>query len=58
MILTVLTKAQKSWTRDTYIDSKGQTKEITVKAIGVWDTVGTLGIPPAPIVGIQGWAEQ
>jgi uncharacterized protein (DUF2235 family) len=32
--------------------------EITIKALGVWDTVGTLGIPPAPVVGIRGSADQ
>lgn len=43
------------FTRDTYRDG---TTEITVKAVGVWDTVGALGIPPAPVVGIRGSADQ
>ena len=33
-------------------------EEIKVKAVGVWDTVGTLGLPPVPLVGIQGSANQ
>jgi len=49
--------SQKSWTRDTY-NIDGAEKEITIKALGVWDTVGTLGIPPAPVIGIQGSAKQ
>ncbi|KAM0285800.1 hypothetical protein ACHAQH_001262 [Verticillium albo-atrum] len=36
------------YTRDTHAD--GRTL-ITIKALGVWDTVGTLGVPPAPIIG-------
>jgi uncharacterized protein (DUF2235 family) len=32
--------------------------DVTIKAIAVWDTVGTLGIPPAPIIGIRGSAAQ
>lgn len=43
------------YTRDTFKDG---TTEITIKALGVWDTVGTLGIPPAPVVGIRGSADQ
>ncbi|KAL2195356.1 hypothetical protein P885DRAFT_40296 [Corynascus similis CBS 632.67] len=38
------------YTRDTYRD--GMT-EIKIKALAVWDTVGTLGIPPAPLIGIH-----
>ena len=43
------------YTRDTYQDSA---TEITVKAIGVWETVGSLGIPAAPVIGLQGSAKQ
>lgn len=32
--------------------------DVKIKAIAVWDTVGTLGIPPAPIMGIRGSADQ
>ncbi|KZL76893.1 peptidoglycan binding domain-containing protein [Colletotrichum tofieldiae] len=44
----------KSWlsknglTRYTYRVSQ-VIHDITIKAVGVWDTVGTLGIPPAPV---------
>ncbi|KAL0940282.1 peptidoglycan binding domain-containing protein [Colletotrichum truncatum] len=34
------------YSRHTYQDGK---TDITIKAVGVWDTVGTLGIPPAPV---------
>ncbi|KAB5511673.1 hypothetical protein GE09DRAFT_640670 [Coniochaeta sp. 2T2.1] len=44
------------YTRDTYANSP--TTPITITALGVWDTVGTLGIPPAPVVGIRGSADQ
>jgi len=44
-----------NYTRDTYLD--GST-EITVKAVGVWETVGCLGIPAAPVLGIQGSARE
>ncbi|KAK2731069.1 peptidoglycan binding domain-containing protein [Colletotrichum kahawae] len=37
------------YTRHKYQDG---TMEIKIKAIGVWDTVGTLGIPPAPVIGM------
>lgn len=53
--ITTLTNGQKSWTRDTYGD--GST-EIRIKAVAVWDTVGSLGIPPAPVFGIRGSADQ
>ncbi|KAJ0125249.1 hypothetical protein J7T55_006594 [Diaporthe amygdali] len=45
----------KSWTRDTY---QNNSTEIRIKAIAVWDTVGSLGIPPAPVFGIRGSAKQ
>ncbi|KAG8160121.1 hypothetical protein KVR01_009657 [Diaporthe batatas] len=45
----------KSWTRDTYRDNS---TEIRIKAVAVWDTVGALGIPPAPVFGIRGSADQ
>ncbi|KAK4215532.1 hypothetical protein QBC37DRAFT_124295 [Rhypophila decipiens] len=43
------------YTRDTYQDG---VTEIRIKAIAVWDTVGTLGIPPAPVIGVRGSADQ
>ncbi|KAL1876963.1 hypothetical protein Daus18300_002570 [Diaporthe australafricana] len=46
---------KKAWTRDTYRDNS---TEIRIKAIAVLDTVGTLGIPPAPLFGIRGSAKQ
>lgn len=51
----MLNSCQREWTRDTFED--GQTP-ITIKAVAVWDTVGSLGIPPIPIVGIRGSAKQ
>ncbi|KAH6839560.1 hypothetical protein B0I37DRAFT_439302 [Chaetomium sp. MPI-CAGE-AT-0009] len=36
------------YTRDTFHDG---VTEIKIKALAVWDTVGTLGIPPAPVIG-------
>ncbi|KAL0783698.1 hypothetical protein CaCOL14_001604 [Colletotrichum acutatum] len=39
--------------RHTYGDANG-VHEINVKAVGVWDTVGALGIPPAPVIGLHG----
>jgi hypothetical protein len=46
---------QKNYTRDTFQDG---TTPITIKAVAVWDTVGALGIPPTPVVGLQGSAKQ
>ncbi|KAK4120254.1 hypothetical protein N657DRAFT_666259 [Parathielavia appendiculata] len=43
------------YTRDTYHDG---VTEIRIKALAVWDTVGTLGIPPAPVIGVRGSADQ
>ncbi|KAK4098924.1 hypothetical protein N658DRAFT_498945 [Parathielavia hyrcaniae] len=43
------------YTRDTYHDG---VTEIKIKALAVWDTVGTLGIPPAPVIGVRGSADQ
>ncbi|SPQ26282.1 f2c554e2-bbd5-44f9-9491-0f6b106457e8 [Thermothielavioides terrestris] len=37
---------ERKYARDTYRDG---VTEIKIKAVAVWDTVGTLGIPPAPI---------
>ncbi|KAH7347551.1 hypothetical protein B0T11DRAFT_291481 [Plectosphaerella cucumerina] len=42
------------YTRDTHRDGT----PITIKALAVWDTVGTLGVPPAPIIGIAGSSDQ
>lgn len=53
--MTMLTGVQKSWTRDAYRDNS---TEIRIKAVAVWDTVGSLGIPPAPVFGIRGSADQ
>ncbi|KAK3374642.1 hypothetical protein B0H63DRAFT_437430 [Podospora didyma] len=36
------------YARDTHHDG---VTEIKIKALAVWDTVGSLGIPPAPIIG-------
>ncbi|KAL2167332.1 hypothetical protein VTG60DRAFT_1402 [Thermothelomyces hinnuleus] len=47
--------AQLGFTRNTYHDG---VTDIKIKAVAVWDTVGALGIPPAPIIGIRGSAEQ
>jgi hypothetical protein len=46
---------QMKYTRDTYHDG---VTEIKIKALAVWDTVGTLGIPPAPVIGVRGSADQ
>lgn len=43
------------YTRYTYQDG---VTEIKIKALAVWDTVGSLGIPPAPVIGISGSANQ
>ncbi|KAK4186701.1 hypothetical protein QBC35DRAFT_256178 [Podospora australis] len=43
------------YTRDTYQDG---VTEIRIKALAVWDTVGALGIPPAPVIGVRGSADQ
>ncbi|EHA51628.1 hypothetical protein MGG_07522 [Pyricularia oryzae 70-15] len=59
-------KAYKDWlvandyTREyqAQVDAGGKAKRILVKAIGVWDTVGSLGIPPISILGLQGSAVQ
>jgi hypothetical protein len=44
-----------NYTRTTRQD--GET-DITIKALAVFDTVGNLGIPPAPGIGIPGSAKQ
>ncbi len=46
---------QLKYTRDTYHDG---VTDIRIKALAVWDTVGTLGIPPAPVIGVRGSADQ
>ncbi|KAL1837313.1 hypothetical protein VTJ49DRAFT_4035 [Mycothermus thermophilus] len=46
---------QLGFTRDTYRDG---ITPITIKALAVWDTVGALGIPPAPVIGVRGSADQ
>ncbi|ROT35051.1 hypothetical protein SODALDRAFT_301656 [Sodiomyces alkalinus F11] len=43
------------YTRDTHPDG---VTPITIKALAVWDTVGTLGVPPAPIIGLSGSNDQ
>lgn len=43
------------YTRDKFRDEK---TDITIKALGVWDTVGALGIPPAPVIGVRGSSNQ
>ena len=47
---------QLKYTRTTFAHSP--TTEIRIKALAVWDTVGTLGIPPAPVIGVRGSADQ
>ncbi|CAN8104021.1 unnamed protein product [Discula destructiva] len=42
------------WTRDTHQDGT----LIRIKAVAVWDTVGSLGIPATPVIGIHGSAAQ
>lgn len=50
------------YTRDTWKydddDDDDNHRKITVKAVGVWDTVGALGIPPVPMLGVKGSARQ
>ncbi|KAH8891804.1 peptidoglycan binding domain-containing protein [Thozetella sp. PMI_491] len=41
---------QMKYTRDTWADG---VTPITVKALAVWDTVGNLGVPPAPVFGVS-----
>ncbi|KAK3681132.1 hypothetical protein B0T22DRAFT_312742 [Podospora appendiculata] len=43
------------YTRDAYQDG---ITEIKIRALAVWDTVGALGIPPAPVIGVRGSADQ
>ncbi|KAF4828454.1 hypothetical protein CGCTS75_v007497 [Colletotrichum tropicale] len=43
------------YTRNKYQDG---TTEIKVKTIGVWDTVGTPGIPLTPVIGLCGSSKQ
>ncbi|PSR80000.1 hypothetical protein BD289DRAFT_79241 [Coniella lustricola] len=43
------------YTRDRHQD--GVTK-IKIKAVAVWDTVGDLGIPPVPMLGVRGSVAQ
>ncbi|KAK0736426.1 hypothetical protein B0T21DRAFT_411608 [Apiosordaria backusii] len=50
---------EKKLTRDTFHAGVGEVgEEIRIKALAVWDTVGTLGIPPAPVIGVRGSADQ
>jgi hypothetical protein len=46
---------EKGYTRDTYLD--GET-EIRIKGVCVFETVGSLGVPPAPVIGLHGSARQ
>jgi hypothetical protein len=43
------------YTRDTFQDG---VTEIRIKAVCVFETVGSLGIPPAPVLGLQGSATE
>ncbi|CAK7225575.1 hypothetical protein SBRCBS47491_005935 [Sporothrix bragantina] len=45
------------YTKDTFL-SDGKEQEILIKAVAVWDTVGCLGIPAVPVLGLQGSARQ
>lgn len=49
---------QEGYTRDTYTHSNGLQTEITIKAVAVWDTVGCLGIPAVPVIGLKGSSQQ
>ncbi|KAK0704424.1 hypothetical protein B0H67DRAFT_499240 [Lasiosphaeris hirsuta] len=44
--------ADMGYTRVNYQDG---VTEIKIKALAVWDTVGSLGIPPAPLIGHCTW---
>ena len=46
------------YARDSYRAADGRETEITIKAVAVWDTVGSLGIPAAPVIGLKGSAQQ
>lgn len=48
------TPFQRHWTRDTNQDGT----PITIKAVAVWDTVGSFGIPATPVIGLHGSAAQ
>ncbi|EPE06716.1 peptidoglycan binding domain-containing protein [Ophiostoma piceae UAMH 11346] len=46
------------YSKDSYLSSDGRETEITIKAVAVWDTVGSLGIPAAPVIGLKGSSKQ
>lgn len=46
------------YTVDTYRPEGGPEIEIRVTAVAVWDTVGCLGIPAVPVLGLQGSGHQ
>ncbi len=52
------------YTRDTFVTASvagcgvPTEAEITIKAVAVWDTVGCLGIPAVPLIGLKGSAKQ
>ncbi|KLU82158.1 hypothetical protein MAPG_01234 [Magnaporthiopsis poae ATCC 64411] len=47
---------ERGMTRDTFTSAPD--RDITVKALAVWDTVGSLGIPPVSALGLRGSAKQ
>ncbi|CAK7214545.1 hypothetical protein SCUCBS95973_002183 [Sporothrix curviconia] len=47
------------YTKDSFVSATdGKEQEILIKAVAVWDTVGCLGIPAVPVLGLQGSARQ
>ncbi|CAK7200537.1 hypothetical protein SEUCBS139899_003234 [Sporothrix eucalyptigena] len=46
------------YTKDTYKGTDGTEAEILIKAVAVWDTVGCLGIPAVPVLGLKGSAKE
>ncbi|CAK7244512.1 MAG: hypothetical protein STHCBS139747_006053 [Sporothrix thermara] len=49
------------YAKDTFLapgDGSGRQQEILIRAVAVWDTVGCLGIPAVPVLGVQGSASQ
>ncbi|KAL1901820.1 hypothetical protein Sste5346_001523 [Sporothrix stenoceras] len=49
---------QNGYTVDSYLRPEGGETEIRILAVAVWDTVGCLGIPAVPVLGLQGSARQ
>lgn len=49
---------KEGYTVDTFKKGNGPETEIRILAVAVWDTVGSLGIPAVPIIGLQGTSHQ